>query len=158
MMSKIGNNLTFHVVSSGFVSSSHERSKQWHYNRCIRRNRTPNVEYQPHEGCISLHNVQRAAFWQSVLLKYTYCCQYVSGFVCLCDYSAAVSVADHKDNNSGLREHVNCVCACACVCVCMCTTHQCTFVIHSLWALWHYVCIQGVPGGMWNTSGECSLC
>ena len=33
-----------------------------------------------------------------------------------------------------------CVCVYVCVCICVC------------------VCIQGVPGGMWNTSGECSLC
>jgi len=37
-----------------------------------------------------------------------------------------------------------------CVCVCM---HACIYVF-----VYMYVYIQGVPGGMCQTSGECSLC
>ena len=39
-----------------------------------------------------------------------------------------------------------CVCVCICVCVCVCV---CVYI---------YIYIQGVPGGMCQSSGECSLC
>ena len=44
------------------------------------------------------------------------------------------------------HQEVYCICMYVYVCVCVCV---CVYI---------YIYIQGVPGGMDKTSGECSLC
>jgi len=46
------------------------------------------------------------------------------------------------------------------LCVVMTYSTPCYCLCDTLLDAWNYVCvnIQGVPGGMCNTSGECSLC
>ena len=60
-----------------------------------------------------------------------------------------------------------CVCVCLCVCVCVCVRALVSRAKIDMWVNIHVymVCIhtyiihtQSVPGGMCQTSGECSLC
>ena len=67
--------------------------------------------------------------------------QHVSAF-CLWLFSASCCVTDVN----GLKLHISVCVWVVCVCVCMCV-YLCVFIY-----------IQGVPGGMCQTSGGCSLC
>ena len=56
-----------------------------------------------------------------------------------------------------------CVCMCVCVCVCVCVSIEHTILPTILLILMHlkhalpYLYVQDVPGGMCQTSEECSL-
>ena len=55
-----------------------------------------------------------------------------------------------------------CICMYVCMFVCMCIyvcTYVCMYVfVYVCVCVCVCVCIQGVPGGMCQTSGECFLC